>query len=136
MGYTSYLSGEISIEPPIPWPELQGSPFIRTATNKEWDRLLWLRMDETTVETDEGTLTRKQAVAIRPSQADELRAHSLVRELQEIVKAHGAGRAFIGFILVRGEESPDIWRAAVHEGEAVEIVPRIVWPDGTEESAH
>ncbi|WP_084963337.1 DUF6205 family protein [Thermoactinospora rubra] len=135
MGYVSYLSGEIIIEPPIPWRELQHSPFVRTPERKEWERLTWLRVVEETKETDEGTLTRREAVAIRPSQADELRAHSLVTDVQAIVDAHGAGRTFTGFILVRGEESPDIWRVAIENGRAVEVRPRIVWPDGTEEEA-
>lgn len=132
MGYTSYLSGEITITPPIPWSELQGSPFVRTPERKEYDRLVWLRMTEETVETNEGTLIRKHAVAIRPSEADELRADGLARQVQEIVTAHGDGRTFEGLFLVRGEESPDLWRVRVEDGRAVEERPRITWPDGTE----
>ncbi|MGW5259645.1 DUF6205 family protein [Microbispora sp. NPDC004025] len=131
MSYTSYLSGEIAVDPPIPWSELKSSPFVRTPERKEYERLVWLRMVEETVETDEGTLIRKQAVAIRPSQADELRAGGLTREVQEIVTAHGEGRAFLGLILVRGEESPDLWRVRVENGQALEERPRITWPDGT-----
>lgn len=135
MGYTSYLSEEITIDPPIPWADLHDSPFIRTSDRREYERLVWLRMEEQDVETDEGTLTHKRAVAIRPSTADELRARGLVDEVQEIVNAHGRGRAFTGYILVTGEESPDIWRVAVEDGQAVEVRPKIVWPDGTEEQA-
>ncbi|MFG3439894.1 DUF6205 family protein [Nonomuraea sp. NPDC047897] len=133
MGYTSRLSGEITINPPIPWGELQGSPFVRTPDNDEWDRLTWLRLVEDTVETDDGTLIRKQAIAIRPSEADELRVHGLDRDVQAIIDAH-LGHTFEGLMLVRGEESPDIWRVSVQDGCAVEERPRIVWPDGTEET--
>lgn len=133
MSYTSYLTGEITFDPPIPWSELQDSPFICTPKRNEWDRLVWLRMVEEPVQTDEGTLIRKQAVAIRPSEGDELRAHGLCAEVQQIVAKHGKGRTFESFILVRGEESPDLWRVTVQDGKAVEVVPRIVWPDGTEE---
>ncbi|GAA0853246.1 DUF6205 family protein [Streptosporangium amethystogenes subsp. fukuiense] len=132
MGYHSDLSGEITFNPPIPWGELQDSEFISPGGNAEWRRLVWLRMVEETVETSEGTLTRKQAVAIRPSDAGELRAGPLVSQLQEIVTKHGEGRTFDGHILVLGECSPDIWRVQVEDGKAVEVRPRIVWPDGVE----
>lgn len=133
MSYTSYLSGEIVIDPPIPWGELQGSQFVRTPDNQEWDRLTWLRLVEDTVETDDGTLIRKQAIAIRHAEADELRVRGLDRQVQEIIDAHGDGRTFDGVFLVRGEKSPDIWRVRIIDGRAVEERPRIVWPDGTEE---
>ncbi|MET9339219.1 DUF6205 family protein [Nonomuraea sp. NPDC003804] len=136
MGYNSSLEGEITFTPPIPWSELQGSAFVRTPERREYERLVWLRMVEETVETDEGTLTRKHAVAIRPSEGDELRAGKLAHEVQEIVSKHGAGRTFEGFILVRGEESPDLWRVTVEAGKAIEVIPRIVWPDGTEETPY
>lgn len=133
MGYTSYLSGEITIDPPIPWGELQRSLFVPTPERNEWDRLAWLRVVQETEEIDEGTLIRREAVAIRPSEADELRAHGLAADVQAIIDAHGHGRTFSGFIFVRGAESPDIWRVAVEDGRAVEVRPRIIWPDGTEE---
>lgn len=132
MGYVSYLSGEIAIDPPIRWSELYGSPFVPTEGCKEWDRLVWLRLVEEPVETDEGTLTRKAAVAIRPSQADELRADGLRAEVQEIVEAHGEGRTFTGQILVRGSISPDIWRVQVVNGCALDERPTIKWFDGTD----
>lgn len=135
MGYVSYLSGEITIDPPLPWSELQGSPFICTPNRKEWDRLVWLRLAEETVQTDEGTLIRKQAIAIRPSEGDELRAHTLREEIQEILAAHGEGRTFTGFILVRGETSPDIWRVRVVNGCALDERPTMLWFDGSEVEA-
>lgn len=134
MSYTSYLDGEITFDPPIPWSELQESPFIRTPERNEWDRLVWLRMVEEPVQTGEGTLIRKQAIAIRPSEADELRVYGLDRDVQAIIDAHGEGRTFAGVLLVRGEKSPDIWRVRIVDGRAVEERPRIVWPDGTEET--
>ena len=133
MGYHSHLEGEITINPPIPWSEVRDGDFVSASDREEWKRLVWLRLDEETVQTDEGTLTRKQAVAIRVTTAGELRAGTLRPEVQEIVARHGKGRTFDGYILVRGEESPDIWRVAVENGEAVEVYPRIIWPDGTEE---
>lgn len=131
MGYHSHISGEITIDPPIPWAELQGSPFVCTPDQDEWDRLTWLRLVEESVQTDEGTLIRKQAVAIRPSEADELRVDGLDRDVQAIIDAH-PGHVFDGVLLVRGDESPDIWRVRIADGRAVEERPRIVWPDGTE----
>ncbi|GII88233.1 hypothetical protein Ssi03_62230 [Sphaerisporangium siamense] len=133
MGYVSYLSGEITIDPPIPWSQLHGSRFVCTPARKEYERLVWLRLVEEPVETDEGTLIRRSAVAIRVSTADELRADGLLREVQEIVAAHGEGHTFTGRILVRGSESPDIWRVRIVDGRAVEERPTLVWPDGVGE---
>ena len=31
-----------------------------------------------------------------------------------------------------GEETGDLWRLEIHDGQAVKVKPRIVWPDGTE----
>jgi hypothetical protein len=134
MGYTSHIAGEITIHPPIPWGELQSSVFIRTPERNEWDRLTWLRLVEDTVETDDGTLVRKQAIAIRPSEADELRVRNLDGEVQAIIDAH-PGHTFDGVMVVTGEQSPDIWRVRIVDGRAVEERPRIVWPDGTEQEA-
>jgi hypothetical protein len=131
MSYISYLSGEIAIHPPIPWADLQGSPFIRTPDRNEWDRLVWLRLVEEPFETDEGTFIRRVAVAIRPSEGDELRAYSLVQEVQEILDAHSKGRACTGHILVRGERSPDIWRVRAEGHNAIDERPTMLWPDGT-----
>lgn len=133
MGYHSRLNGEITISPPIPWGELQGSsPFVCTSDQNEWDRLTWLRLVEDTVETDDGTLIRKQAIAVRPSEADELRVYDLDREVQEVIDAH-PGHTFDGVMVVTGEQSPDIWRVRIIDGHAVKERPRIIWPDGTEE---
>ena len=134
MGYTSYISGEITIRPPITWDELQDSPFTLTPERNEWDRLTWLKLHEEVVQTSEGILIRKVAVAIRPSEADELRVYDLDQDVQAIIDAH-PGHTFDGVMVVRGEQSPDIWRVRIIDGRAVEERPRIVWPDGTEEAA-
>lgn len=123
MAYHSYLSNAIAIHPPISGEELATSPFVCLDPFREADRLAWLH------------LVNGEAVAIRPSEADELDAETLARDIQYILDRHGLGRSFAGWILVFGEDSPDVWRVEVQDGKAVEVRPTLVWPDGTEQEA-
>jgi hypothetical protein len=64
MGYYTHVAGLIDINPPIPWAEFKDSPFYRPNGQ---DRNVYLGVVETTVDTSEGTLTRREAVAIEPT---------------------------------------------------------------------
>lgn len=129
MGYYTRFSGAITITPPPPWSEIKGSPF---AINGEFgmpDRDCKFRIDVEIVETDEGTLTRKQATAIVCTYDGNTTAHGIVEHLQELLTLHGEGRTFSGYIEAEGEESGDLWRLTVRDGQATKIKPSIVWPD-------
>jgi hypothetical protein len=126
MGYYTSFEGEITITPPLPWRDIKDSPFVDA---EQGDKDCKLRLVEDTVETDDGTLTRKQAVAVTCTWSGQVKAYRIVEHLQELVDRHGKGRSFIGYIEAEGEDAGDLWRLAVVGGRAVKIQPQIVWPE-------
>lgn len=133
MGYYTVISGEIAISPHIPWDELKTSPFVEGGATEYVEKDVALRVVEKVTETDEGTLTVRYADAVIPAGDDSVKAYGIVEHLQELIKLHGEGRAFTGRLDGEGEDAGDLWRLEVHDGKAVKVRPRIVWPDGTEE---
>lgn len=128
MSYTTHVTGEFAIEPPLTWPEFKDSKFTPDNVKGKWDVSLVLRITEDTVDTDEGPLLRRTATALVMREIDEYRAHRLLDEVQEAVSSF-PGRTFTGRLDCEGEENTDLWRVIVRDGRAVRIEPRIVWPD-------
>jgi len=128
MGYTTHVRGEFAIEPPLTWNEFKDSPFSPYPPAGDDCIELVLRVDEETVETDDGPLLRRTASALVMSEIDEYRAHGLLDVVQKAVDAF-PGHAFTGRLECEGEENTDIWRVIVRDGRALKIVPRIVWPE-------
>lgn len=133
MGYNTSFTGEITITPPLPWSAINDSPYL---PGEAWDNGMdaKFKVAEETVDTDEGTLIRREAVAVVPVTDDAYKGYDIVDTLQGIVDAH-PGHTFGGYIRAEGEEAGDIWRLAVVDGRATKVTPRIIWPDGTEEGA-
>jgi hypothetical protein len=127
VGNYTTVSGEIRIEPPLKWAEFKDSPFY--AADKRRDvRLL---VDEETVDTDEGQMIRKTAVALEGSWEGGYKAYHLLDHVQEAIAAF-PGHAFTGRLECEGEDATDVWRVVVRDGVAVKVEPRIVWPDEDE----
>jgi hypothetical protein len=132
MGYVTRFLGEIEIVPPIPWGKLTGSPFLPEAAEERDGRDLKFRLAEEAVDTDEGRLYRRSAVALVSTWEDDARGYEIVSHLQEAVNAF-PGHEFRGRIDCEGEVAGDLWRLEVHDRKAVKVTPRIVWPDGEEQ---
>ncbi|MEV5911081.1 DUF6205 family protein [Streptomyces chartreusis] len=128
MGYTTHVTGEFAIEPPLTWPEIKDSPFAPQNVKTRSEPALILRVDEETADTADGPLLRRTASALVMRQIDEYRAHGLLDEVQTAVDAF-AGHEWSGRLDCEGEESADLWRVIVRGGKAVRIDPQIVWPD-------
>jgi hypothetical protein len=122
MGYNTSVTGEIRIEPPLAWREFKDSPFA----GRDMD--VKLRIDEETIDTDDGPLIRKTASAIVPAWEDSYKAYKLIDHVQQAIDAF-PGHTFTGRLECEGEENTDIWRVVIRDGRAVRIEPRIVWPD-------
>jgi hypothetical protein len=132
MGYRTDFTGEIAIVPPLPWGQIQDSPFLPDrATGRHTARDLKFRILEEAVDTDEGRLYRRTAVALVSTWDDDPRGYDIVEHLQEAIDAY-PDREFTGRLDCAGEESGDLWRLEVHGRVAVRVEPRIVWPDGSE----
>lgn len=122
MGYNTSVSGEIRIEPPLSWREFKDSPFAGR------DKDVTLHVEAETVDTEDGPLMRKTAVALVPTWEDSYKAYYLVEHVQEAIDAF-PDRTFTGRLECEGEENADLWRVVVRDGRAVKVTPRIVWPD-------
>jgi hypothetical protein len=122
MGYNTSVTGEIRIEPPLAWREFKDSPFA----GRDMD--VKIRIDEETVDTDDGPLIRKTASAIVPAWEDSYKAYKLIEHVQQAIDAF-PGHTFTGRLECEGEENTDLWRVVIRDGRAVRVEPRIVWPD-------
>jgi uncharacterized protein DUF6205 len=129
MGYVTRFTGEIVIVPPIPWGKIQNSPFLPDSAKARDGRDLKFRIQEEAVDTDEGRLYRRSAVALVSTWDDDARGYDIVEHLQEAVDAFPA-HEFSGRLDCEGEETGDLWRLEVHDRRAVKVRPRIVWPNG------
>lgn len=132
MSYNTQFVGEITIRPPLLWAEIQDSPFLPEKAQGRDGRDLMFRINEDTVDTREGTLIRRSAVAVGTTWEDEARGYDIVPHLQELLDAH-PGHEFVGRLDCYGEDTGDLWRLEVHDRKAVKVVPRIIWPDGSEQ---
>ena len=128
MGYTTHVTGEFAITPPLAWNEFKDSKFAPHNVQSSYDPSLILRVDEDSVDTDDGPLLRRTATALVMREIDEYRAYHLIDEVQEAVDAF-PGHSWSGRLECEGEENTDIWRVVIRDGRAIRVEPRIVWPD-------
>lgn len=125
MGYYTTVYGEIAIDPPLSWAEVKDSPFLDQERRKD----VHFRIAVETVDTDEGTLERRQAVAIEPYSDDSFKAYSIEEHLGELLALHGEGHTFTGWLEGEGEEAGDLWRLGVKDGRPHMVRAQIVWPE-------
>lgn len=128
MGYTTRVTGEFAITPPLTWTEFRDSSFAPHNIEDSYEPSLILRVDEDTVDTDEGPLLRRTATALVMRDIDEYRAHGLLDEVQAAIDAF-PGHEWSGRLDCEGDRNGDMWRVLVRNGRAVKVEPRIVWPD-------
>jgi hypothetical protein len=130
MSYTTRVECEFAIEPPLTWKEVKNSPFeaVSTRAYVAHDIDLVLRIEESSVDTDEGALVRRIGTALAMREVDEYRERNLVEQVQRCVDLF-PGHTFTGRLECEGEENTDIWRVIVRDGRAVRIEPRIIWPE-------
>ncbi|MCX4703918.1 DUF6205 family protein [Streptomyces sp. NBC_01373] len=128
MGYTTHVTGEFAIEPSLTWNEFKDSEFAPHNITDSYDPELILRVNETSVDTDDGPLLKRTATALVMREIDEYRAYDLLDQVQKAVDSF-PGHTFIGRLDCEGEQSADLWRVVLRDGRAVKVEPRIVWPD-------
>lgn len=128
MGYTTHVTGEFAITPPLAWSEFNESKFAPENVENSYTPSLILRVDEERVDTEDGVFFRRTATALVMREIDEYRARNLLKEVQEAVDSF-PGHTFTGRLECEGEENTDIWRVVIRNGRATKVEPRIVWPD-------
>jgi hypothetical protein len=125
MSYTTHVRGEFVITPPLAWPQFKDSPFA----SGDWRASdLVLRVDEESVDTDDGQLLRRTAGVLAMREIDEYNSRNLLAEVQKAVDAF-PGHTFTGRLECEGEEAGDLWRVVIRNRRAVKVEPRIVWPE-------
>lgn len=129
MGYTTYVTGEFEITPPLTWNEFKDSEFAPHNVKSSYEPGLILRVTEDSVDTDEGPLLRRTATALVMREISEYRERGLVQTVQRAIDSF-PGHTFTGRLECEGEENTDMWRVVIRDGRrAVRVEPRIIWPD-------
>lgn len=127
MGYYTRFDGEIGIEPPLTWAEIRDSEWLPVnAIDK--NHSVKLRVEETTVETDEGTMTRRSASAVVPLSDSQYKGYNVIEDVQALIVKH-KDHQFSGRFDCEGEDAGDLWRLVVRDNRVTKVEPRIVWPD-------
>ncbi len=131
MGYVTHFYGEFAIEPPLNWAQVRDSHF--SPDHFEEHRFdVKLRVEEEAVDTDEGQMIRRTGVALEPAYEEDMRGYDIVEHVQRFLDTYGPEHTLSGRLDCEGEETGDLWRLEIHDGRAVKVTPRIIWPDGTE----
>lgn len=133
MGYLSDVTGEITIEPPIPARRLSDSSFmLNVPGNEKVDVAFYV--SESTEETDEGTLTRRLVTKILSRWTEAYKAYNLQEHLAAaVVRVMAEGSICSGDLVRIGERPGDVERLTVHaDGRVAAEKARLVWDDGTE----
>lgn len=128
MGYDINMSGEIRIDPPAPADEIVAAGYPEPGIYGDKD--VAVKVEEVPVEGVPGAF-RRLATAIVPCMGT-YTAYQAHEHIQELVDRWGEGHTFTGRLECCDPNTGDLWRLEIHEGRAVKVTPRIVWPDGTE----
>ena len=129
MGTESRFTGEIRITPPIPWPQVKDTPFNPMSPEvNRWNVDVKFETENITVDTEDGQLIRRRAVAIVPLTAERYKGYDILSHLGSIAAVYGAQHTFSGYI-ERQAETGELMRYAIVGGVAREYEPEIVWPE-------
>jgi hypothetical protein len=134
MGYYSTVTGRIAIRPPLPWSAIRDSRFLPDRAEANYLEVQY-EVAETVEETGDGTVSRKQAMAVVPSFEDSYKAYDLADTLAEInTEIVAAGSLLWGYLVRKGEEQGDVERYGIQNGTTDTVSTekaRLSWPDGT-----
>jgi hypothetical protein len=128
MGYNSYIGeADLAFSRPLTASEVRA--FLRVLKAAEWaSYFLDLDVREETVETDEGTLTKKSAQSLSAI-GNSGKAYGLIEDLTALIKSLPADVTVSGHVERIGEEFPDAERIHVIGRRVVAVKAEIVWPD-------
>jgi hypothetical protein len=129
MSYSNRHSGEIMIEPPLPWAKIRESPFLPDHSAFEADVMFRVVEDEET-----GSRSAVALVAAMDCFSGfEVKAH-----LQLALDLYAPEYTFTGYIEVQyeaglvGEDEAPMTRYYVFGTKVVEVEPELRWPSEDE----
>jgi hypothetical protein len=127
MGNLTTVTGEIHITPPLTWKEIRAKDYTDGYHEGTWGAVILSIASEAT-ETDEGTVTTREGVAILPAVDDKpYKAYNLEARVQAIIQ-HFPGHDFNGYLECLGEEG-ELWRVYAKGRKTRKVKPEIVWPE-------
>lgn len=151
MGYNTYVTGSITMTPPIGWAEYQARPepltpgrhsYRHTETSADTERIevgsVALAVDAArTVDTEGVERVTRQITAIVPRYDEPYKAYDLTTGINQVLAdfgrtPDGTPRTFTGCLDGNGEDSPDLWRLYIRDGQAVYVTAEITYaePEG------
>lgn len=133
MGYYTIVSGKIRFEPPLRWTDFKDSAFYVERSGRG-DLNVRFHVEEDVIDTPDGELTRRTAVALVAATNEGYKAYNLLGHVQQAIDLLGE-RTFTGYLECDGEGQDDLWRIVVRDGTAWKIEPTVVWPDDAEGGA-
>jgi hypothetical protein len=137
MSYHTRVSGQFAIDPPIPYERLYGTewvPPVLDGPSPSADVYIACAIEPIKSEQDPWVILgfTGHGATVLPRWESDYDATNLLAEVQRLVDAF-PDHTFTGLFDCHGEERGDIWRIEIHDGQAVEVRPQLVWPDGTVE---
>lgn len=125
MGYASTAEGQIKITPPLNHQELKGLPDL----GGQFEAEVELIIEESEVETENGTLISRTAEVIRPADEDEgQKRYDTDQQLGKIVNAYPR-HLFNGYFEFLGEDG-ERWRTVIKDSViTTNVQPELRWPE-------
>jgi hypothetical protein len=124
MSNPTSVSGVITITPPLTWPEFKNSPLYQARYDVSEVKL---DVEEATVETLDGQAISRTATGLVSSTEERFTPHNLIEHVQAAIDAF-PDRQFGGRLDCDSEDGGP-WRVEVHDGQAVMVEPKLMWPD-------
>jgi hypothetical protein len=131
MGYPAQVTGKITITPPLEHAEMTAQHHPLTADPEPWpasQRQAWVHTTDSTVETGQGTLIKREGDYIRAYSGAES-PHRLEEDIAEIVAAW-PDHQYDGYLELVFTDEGQRERIVVRDGKVVTITPKLVWPGG------
>jgi hypothetical protein len=147
MGYYTRVDGEITIAPWLTQSEME---LAGLAPREYYPKDRWIvvtsryyrddpleiavRVEVNELIVPEGKFTTVTGVALIQSWDDASKAYYIEEDLRTMVNTFPE-HSFTGELRMQGEDNLDIWKLAIHnEHDVIVLRPKLVWPDGTEET--
>jgi hypothetical protein len=146
MGYYTRVDGEIVITPPLSWSEMNDAG-VHPRDGYSHDR--WIarrhrhgRMTEmdvavrvitTPLDVYSSAVNPPEGVALVETWDDESKVYYIEEDLKTMI-AQFPGHTIAGEQRMEGEDNLDVWKLQVKDNVVEAIYPKLVWPDGTEET--
>lgn len=132
MGYYSDVTDEICISPDLKAADIRNLIKLNLAKTLDgkvpYEHCVYVDYEQQLKDYEDYTAVKFVAPEIRPISGN-MKAYSILEDVQKIVDALGAEYTYSGYIELNGEEAGDLWRIYVRNGKATSVSPEIVWPE-------